>query len=267
MSNRHVIIFSSAGPREIKQLLRHLTDAFPHLRVSVLYERSRSPLAVAPRTSQGLSFSSILVLLRSAFYGSAARIRTATIWLLDLLLRLLHAAPKYPNAKSLSLDELRGYAESKRVEFVLAEDCCSQISKKLVRRLQPDLGVVYGAPVRDVNLLAMPTKGSIALDVHEHGNCRGTGSRRPSEAREAWVERTISAHYVSDDVDDTAAIAERTVPIQEYDTPESIAVKSRLLGVECLVDAIRLAIDPSGINLELGGSSVAARAEGWAQRL
>ena len=261
MSDRHVIIFTSAEPRQLKQLLRHLTAALPHIRLSVLQESFRPLQPTVPQTTQALSFTSSLGFIRSAFFESAASIRGASIWLVDLLLRMLHAAPKYPNAKSPSPDELKDYAESKRVALYLAEDSCSQTSKEFVRRLQPDLGVVYGAPIRDVDLLAIPRKGSIALDVHDHANQRGAGSRRLSEEKNGWAERTISVYYVSDGIDEGAVIAERTFPIQEYDTPESVGVKTSLLGVECLVDAIRSEERQGRVDGEVRRSPAAARVE------
>ena len=57
-------------------------------------------------------------------------------------------------------------------------------------------------------------------------------------------------------------IAERTFPIQEYDTPESIAVKTSLLGVECLVDAIRSEEAQGSIDGDARRSSMTAREDG-----
>jgi peptidoglycan/xylan/chitin deacetylase (PgdA/CDA1 family) len=258
----NVIIFSSAEPPQVKQLLKHLTAAFPDVSLSVLYENPRPSLPIAGRRGQGLSFTSSLAFIRSAFCESPPRIRAASIWLLDLLLRLLHAAPKYPNAKSASVDELKGYAESKRVEFFLTEDSCSQTSKEFVRRLQPDIGAVYGAPIRGVDLLAIPTKGSITLDVRDHINHRGAESHRLPEAQKGWAEQTISARYVSVGNDEAAAIAERRFPIEEYDTLESVGIKTSLLSVECLVDAIRSEQGQRCIDGEARGASATAREDG-----
>ena len=69
------------------------------------------------------------------------RIRGAAIKLLDHILRWLHAAPKYPNPRTPTLDDLSEYAESKGIPFHLAEDSHPQAAVDFVRRADPGLGV------------------------------------------------------------------------------------------------------------------------------
>ena len=64
-----------------------------------------------------------------------------------------------------------------------------------------------------------------------------------------------------------AVLGERIFPIQEYDTPESIAVKANLLGIECLVDVIR-SESPGGPGEQPQGSTRGgARRKSWTHRV
>ena len=70
MSNRHLIIFSSAEPRQIKQLLRHLTAAFPHVRLSVLQGEAGT---VTPATDRAANNARSEFLLESRLHSSCLR--------------------------------------------------------------------------------------------------------------------------------------------------------------------------------------------------
>ena len=135
MGQPSVIIFSSAEPKQIQQLLRHLTAALPHLNVSLLYETPRPSLPIKAEGRRAILSSDFF---RSAFFGLTTRIRDVGIDFLDRLLRWLHAAPGYSNEKTARADELKYYAESIGVRFRLTNDSRSQASEDFVRRMEPD---------------------------------------------------------------------------------------------------------------------------------
>jgi hypothetical protein len=234
-----VIILTSEEPHQAKQLLRHFGTALPDLRLSLLCEYPRLALTADGRPRRAPKLIPSPAPVRSALGGPAMQIRAASIGLLDRVLRWLHTAPKYPNPGTLTPDELRDYAESKGVRFCLTEDSRSQASSDFVRRMNPDLGVLYGARIQDMELVGIPRKGSITLDVHDHVKQQGGGDPGLSGANGRRKVRTISVHRVSAEVNSGALLGERTFPVEQYDTPESIAVKASLLGIECLADVIR----------------------------
>ena len=92
--------------------------------------------------------------------------------------------------------------------------------------MEPDLGVVYDARTRDLDLFAIPRKGSIALDLHDLGDHLGGNSTVPSDTKDKRTEQTISVRRVQAGGSAVDVIGERTFPIHEYDTNESIAVKT-----------------------------------------
>ena len=234
----NVIIFTAAEPRQIKQLLRHLTAAIPHAKLSLLYEIPRPPLPIETEGRQALKSAPSPGYIRSAFLRSATGVRAACIGLLDCLLRRLHAAPEFPNAKTPDLHELQRYAEASGVSFRLTEDFHSQTSLEFVRRMNPDLGVVYRTRARANTLFAIPKRGSINL----HDQKLPDGRECPPglrELKDGPTEQTVSVHRVVAEDQAGAVLGQRTFPLEEYDTPESIAIKADLLGIECLVDVIR----------------------------
>ena len=239
MNPFRVVIFTSGEPQRVKRLIRHLVDTLPDVELGVLYEYPGPPLTTEARLRPGMRFIPNPGRIRGALGGLSTLIRAGWIELLDRVLRLLHAAPKYPNASTLSIDELRDYAENKGVGFHFAQDSHSPGSADLVRRMEPDLGVIYDAQTREMDLFEIPRKGSIALDMQYGGDHRRAESPGPPENVSQWTELTLSAYRVSRGSDARAVLGERILPIQEYDTLESIAVKANLLGIECLVDVIR----------------------------
>ncbi len=258
----HVLIFTSAEPSRIKQLLKHLGDALPQVKLSLLSADPCLSPAAESQVRQSLEFLSSQGPIRSAVVGLVMRIRGAFIGILDCLLRWVHAAPNYPNAGTLTLDELRAYAESKGVQFLIMEGSRPRTSADLVRRIEPDLGVVFGARTRDMDLFRVPRMGSIILHSDEYDDDRGANTPGPRSVRGGRAEQTVSVYRVSGGADSQALLGERAFAIQEYDTLESIAVKSNLLGIECLVDVIR-SESRGCTGVPPQGSPGSACEEGW----
>jgi peptidoglycan/xylan/chitin deacetylase (PgdA/CDA1 family) len=239
VSQFSVVIFTSEEPQRLKQLLRHLVASLLQIKLGVLYENARVARPNKARARRDLKSITSPAAVRSAIHGLAMCVQTAGIRLFDRVLRRLHCAPGRPNGAMASLGELIEYAERNAIEFCLTDDSFSQAASDFVRRMTPDLGVVYGAPTRNTELHGIPKNGSIALEVRDRSD--ESGDERPAvhDVKGSHVRRIISVRLGVADFNVGEVLGERTLLIEEYDTPASIGVKSNLLGVECLVDVIR----------------------------
>jgi Polysaccharide deacetylase len=234
-----VVIFSSAEPPQVKQLLRHLTAAFPQAKLSLLYETPRPPSSVATEPGRTLTLRAISGFIGRASLAARSRIRAASIEALDHLLRRLHAAHRYPRAQSSSLDELQDYVHSRGVSFSVIDDFHGEATLEFVQTLNPDLGVVYGSRPLDQALFTIPRRGSISVHTRELVCDGAEGHPGLAESRIVSLQQVVTVHRLAAGAAPGPVVGRRAFPILEYDTPASIAVKSELLGIECLVDVIR----------------------------
>ncbi len=185
MSRFKVIIFSSAEPQQVKQLLRHLLASLPEIELIILHQSPRPSWTIVGGWGRGRRMTARSGLIRSALSGIATYARLACVGVLDSVLRWVHAAPKYPNGRAPTVDGLIDYAESKGIRFCLTDDLCSQSSLKLAHGVNPNLGVVYGDGTVLQSLLRIPDLGSIQVRRHDVTDSQGDGTRAFSRGRRA----------------------------------------------------------------------------------
>ncbi len=240
MTPFRVLIFADAEPHRIKQLLRHLIEDLPEVELSLLYEEKRRPSPMSHGTGPTPEGHTSLGLLIQSVVGEWARsLSSIASGCLDRLLRWLHAAPFDADAGHSSVDEVREYAEHQGVTFCLAADPSSQSARDFVRNENPDLGVIFGDPTQDSDLFRIPRKGSIALHSNGRFGDHRAGPATRDSGRSNQSSHVVSAYRLAGCAGSPVLLDERSFPVQQYDTSQSIAVKSDLLGIECLVNVIR----------------------------
>ena len=236
-SSYRVIIFTSVEACQVKQLLRHLIAALPNLRLIVVYQSSPARRPIDPNGTLSQNPALGLNWIRTTALNSATGIKAASIKLLDRCLDWLHSSSDHDT--TFRNDDLKAYAESNGVQFLFTEDSNSQTTKEFVRSVKPDLGVVFGGLPTDMNLFGIPRDGFLTLDVCEVRTPKDADPLRPSRPHDQTTIQSITVHRVVANGDIGPALGERTFILREFDTQDSIAVKSSLLGTECLVDVLR----------------------------
>ena len=105
-------------------------------------------------------------------YRVSALLKDKLSGLLDALIRLIHAAPNWPNGKpDYGLDDLDAACKANG-----ARDIHSEQALDFVRRLNADLGLVFGTRILKPALFEIPKQGSINIHKRKVPDYRGGGA-------------------------------------------------------------------------------------------
>jgi peptidoglycan/xylan/chitin deacetylase (PgdA/CDA1 family)/folate-dependent phosphoribosylglycinamide formyltransferase PurN len=224
----------------LDHLLWRLAIDLPEVTVAgVIYETERPTLGRARRAQR------FLRLLRDRDFRvyAASRIASAfkarAMGVSDSVLRVIHAAPREPNGPSLSLEAFADRCRTRGVAFLVTRNLHDAASLDFVRRLEPDLGLIYGTRILKPALFTLPRRGSINIHKHRLPDYRGCGAPGLWELRDKRPDLTVTVHRVVADVDAGGILGERSIPIEPLDTLDSLGMKADVVGVDLLVDVLR----------------------------
>jgi methionyl-tRNA formyltransferase len=235
-----LVIYSSVSPDVLQHLLWRLELDLPEVTVAgVLYEIGRPPLPAARRARRFARLLRDPDFLVYAGHRAAGALTAAAVRTLDAALRFVHAAPRDPNGPALSLDDLSDAWRRRGVQFHVTRDLHDAESLAFMRRLDPDLGLIYGTRILKPELFTIPRRGSINIHKHRVPEYRGSGAPGLWELRDGLTEQTVTVHRVVREVDAGAILGERSFPIEPLDTLESVQLKADLAGVDLIVDVLR----------------------------
>ena len=238
MSRFRIVIFTSMPPAAVRHFLRRLDADLPEAEVSgILYETARPPLPLGRRLGRVKKHLRDPDFIRFAAHKTAERFRRTGERALSRLLHAAHATR--PNGAANPPDEFAAECEARGVAFRLTGDIHDEASLAFVASLGADLGVIYGTRILKPQLFTLPRLGSVNIHKHKVPDYRGSGAPGLWELRDGRSEQAVTVHRVTKDVDAGAVLCERSFPIQPLDTLASIGVKADLVGIECLIEAIR----------------------------
>jgi peptidoglycan/xylan/chitin deacetylase (PgdA/CDA1 family) len=244
-----LVVFSSASPDRLHHLLARLALDAPEVTVAgVLYETSRPGMTLLRRIRRGvklLSDRQFIAYLWERGIEAVGRLLQRAI---DAALRFIHAAPKSPNEPSRSLDALIAEWQASGVHFHVTPDAHAPDSLRFVDELKADLGVIYATRILKPSLFTVPRRGSINLHKHKLPDYRGCGEAGLWEMRDGRATQTVTVHRVAEQVDAGALIAERTFPIEAFDTLESVWFKSEVIGIDLIVDVLRAELSGQAVD-------------------
>jgi peptidoglycan/xylan/chitin deacetylase (PgdA/CDA1 family)/folate-dependent phosphoribosylglycinamide formyltransferase PurN len=159
---------------------------------------------------------------------------------LDAVIRFIHAAPRNPNGRrNYGIDDLRETCKQFGAEILVTADIHSEESLEFVRRLDPDLGLVYGTRILKPVLYNIPRNGSINIHKRKVPKYRGGGPIGLWELLDDEPEIGITVHRVEAKVDVGGVIRSAVIPIDAFDDLQSLALKADVIGSDLIVAAIR----------------------------
>jgi len=236
----NVIIFSSVPPRQVARIMVQIRRDAPEARVcGVLYER-RPPKTLKQRIDIWRKKMRRFVYWRYVAHRIAAAIDRKLFGLLDSIIRFIHAAPQWPNGKpGFGLDDLEAGCKLIGAELLVTREIHSDEALAFVRRLNADLGLVYGTRILKPALYDIPKQGSINIHKRKVPDYRGGGAVGLWELLDDQKEIGVTVHRVEEKVDVGAVLRSTTIPIEPYDDLESLALKADVVGCDLIVEVIR----------------------------
>lgn len=156
----------------------------------------------------------------------------------SFLLRLLHACSAGPNSPTrFEVSDLADFCESLGCSLLATAGNDSQQALDFVRKLRPDLGLIYGTVLPKAELCAIPRLGSIHVCKNELPICpKDTLGKSPNVKVREEIEVTI--HRVDMVGRSGSSLRATSIPIEPYDTLASLTLKSNLLANDLLVRSV-----------------------------
>jgi peptidoglycan/xylan/chitin deacetylase (PgdA/CDA1 family) len=235
-----VVIFTSVPPRQVARIMARIRRDAPEARVvGVLYER-RPPKTLSQRMGIWRKKMTRLVYWRYILHRVFAAVDRKLTGRLDAVIRFIHAAPKRPNGNpGYSLDDLDATCKAHGAELFITPDMHSGEALDFVRRLNADLGLVFGTRILKPVLFEIPKQGSINIHKRKVPDYRGGGAVGLWELLDGQKEIGVTVHRVEAKVDVGGVIRSALIPIDPFDDLESLALKADVVGADLIVAAIR----------------------------
>ncbi len=212
----------------------------PEARVcGVLYER-RSPKTLKQRIDNWRRKMRRLAYWRYVAHRVGVTIERHAFDFLDAVIRCIHSAPKWPNGKTgYGLDDLGESCKQIGAELFITPDIHTDEALDFVRRMDADLGLVFGTRILKPALYNIPKQGSINIHKRKVPDYRGGGAVGLWELLDNQKEIGITVHRVETKVDVGGIIRSATIPIEPFDDLEGLALKADVVGCDLIVAAIR----------------------------
>jgi hypothetical protein len=239
-SSFRVVIFSGAPPRTVARLIARLLAEAPEARIAgVLFEQRRGQSL--PRRVR--SFVASLPdpdFLPYVAHRVAATVQDALMRAGDALLRVVHGCPRDPNgAPEMQIGDLQEVCASRSIPFLATYNVHSPEALEFVGAQNADLGLVYGTRILKPALFALPRLGSINIHQRKVPDYRGGGPIGLWEMLDGQSEIGVTVHKVVQAVDAGAVLESETIPIHDFDTLNSLALKAHVVGNDLLVRTVR----------------------------
>jgi len=208
-----VIVFSDLAPRRTARLAARIQKEVPEARVcGILYRQQGSQAEEDLLSFKGL-----------AKLGS-------------IILRFIHACPPRPNSPTgYGLDDLARFCEKLGCPLLIATGPDSAEVESFVRKLDADLGIVYGTGLHKSELCSIPQYGSIRLDKLR---VSGSPSDGPADLRESGEELRVAVRRIGPELGLGPTLCSESFSIEPYDTLTSVSLKSDLIGNDLLVRVV-----------------------------
>ncbi|MFH0910505.1 MAG: polysaccharide deacetylase family protein [Planctomycetota bacterium] len=160
--------------------------------------------------------------------------RTLAAWVRSAV-QGLYEISHPPRSPGISFERLAGETG---VRVLFTPDIHSPETLDAVRGLAPDLGVLCGGRILSPGLLSLPRRGTINIHRHKVPDYRGGGPPGYWELLDGAPELGLTVHYATERVDAGNVLAEAAVPIEAFDTLESLRIKAEVLGNELYFETL-----------------------------
>jgi peptidoglycan/xylan/chitin deacetylase (PgdA/CDA1 family) len=232
------------GPRELMTLITHIEERCKGAQVTgLLYELPRQK-SLSNRLRDIIGNFHRFAYLKYFGWRLRGLAVAAMSSLGGIILRFFHADTQSTTesetipSRTCDTRALIGFCALRNISLHLTLDFHDSGSLQFTRELQCDLGVVFGTRILQRALFEIPADGSINIHKRQVPEYRGGGPIGLWELLDGRQELGVTVHRVTDKVDAGAILAEARIPIEEFDTLTSLALKADVVGNDLLVQAI-----------------------------
>lgn len=233
-----VLILSGVGPRVLDRLIDTIHREVPEARVCGLLYYTLRPLSRRERVR------ALVRNLRDPRYARhvGARVAGSAVGLVRGLgragLKFLHAYSPTGGGPRFGLRELVAKCGAAGCPVLETGDPHDDESLAFVRGLNPDLAIVYGTPILKPKLFEVPRLGSINIHQRKVPDYRGGGPIGLWEMLDDQPEIGVTVHRVARKLDAGAVVRRGTIPIEPFDTLDSLALKAHVVGIDLLARSV-----------------------------
>ena len=225
-------------PRPLRAFISRIKRELPGVAVAgVVYEVPRPKTF---RERMGRIFRNLAVpayrsyVLRRLLKALQSRLAAVGSW----FLYFIHAYRPEPAPDQDSLNTLNAACEDVGSALFITQDIHGSDVLDFVKKMRPDLGIIYGTRILKPELFTIPTQGSINIHKRKLPDYRGGGPVGLWELLDGQKEIGITVHTVEKAVDAGSILRTATIPIEQYETLSSLGLKAHVVGDDLLLQTI-----------------------------
>ncbi len=125
------------------------------------------------------------------------------------------------------------------VPIVRVQNANDDESMAALRRWAPDLGIICGGRIIKPPVLAIPRLGLLNKHSAILPRHRGLSAEYWCLYHEDFEHLGLTVHFVKPGLDDGNILVQKRITFEKGDTPDTLRVKSELLGRDAIVEAVR----------------------------
>jgi peptidoglycan/xylan/chitin deacetylase (PgdA/CDA1 family) len=222
MKALRLAIISSVPPAQLHHLLRRILSDLPEVRIAGVFQ-----LPLIPNEGIGKELLKEVGQLRHRF-------RAARSAACHRVLRWFHAAENPTNPNIVSLCELKNFCVANDIPCQVRDNLpkISEVSKAFeVHGPAADLTLFYGE--FDSAYMAFVTRTQRCVTLRQNVTMLSPAIGNGLSMNRIQIHRVLSDGKLGE------ALSQRAWAVEPFDTPVSIELKARLLGIDCLIEVIR----------------------------
>jgi peptidoglycan/xylan/chitin deacetylase (PgdA/CDA1 family)/folate-dependent phosphoribosylglycinamide formyltransferase PurN len=233
-----VVLITGQPPDSIARLAERIARDVPGARITGVLQEQFNPKRLPQRIrtfARNLRDPAFVPYVAARIAGRfAALLRKSG----HGILRVLHAAPEHPNdVPAVERIGLERWLAERGARLLRTRNPHTPESLQFVKDLEPDLGIVFGTRILKPELFEIPRLGSINIHKRKVPDYRGGGPIALWELLDDQSEIGVTVHRVAVKLDAGDIIRTASIPVEPYDTPESLGLKADVIGNDLLVQA------------------------------
>src|SRR5579872_2022271 len=224
-----LVVFTSGPLTPVNRILfeRIVRDPLLELAAIVVDDYRRRPRALPVRVARAIREDGVDWLRFKASSIGRSMIETISI----LLAGRIHG--------SRLREDYAAFTEATGVPVYRVKNIHHPQSIELIRSLKPDLGIIAGGRILRDSVITVPTHGTLNVHKRKVPDYRGGGPVGYWEVLAGEASTGVTIHFAATVVDSGPVLGEATIPIEEFDTLDSLKIKADIRAAQLYHEVLR----------------------------